>query len=148
MILVAVLAVFFVGQKYVSPLLSPAVNVQVVVPAPTPAVVGSAATEADKAAVERLDGLRLLARVLRHQTQKELQETGVEGKKLTKEQAVALADNFEDQHLVTIAQMSGAFPAEGKLLDTVTAVLTWVLQNKDAIKKIVELIIMLLAAFA
>lgn len=151
-VLGAVLVGYLAFDKFVAPVLSPVTNVNVTVPQQSPLVANAVRpTEADRAAAERLDATKLLAKVLRSQTVRVLQEdglrsAGIDGKPLSRDAAIALASNLEDEHLVAVAQVSGVVP-EGRILDTITAVLKWIIANKEAVKKIVELIIMLLAAF-
>ena len=136
-------------EKYVANP-APAINVNVVVPTPTPAPtpVSAVSPEVAKATADRLDASKLFAKIIRHQTEKQLKEEGLkaangDAKPFSKEAAAALVANLEDDHLVAIAQT--VIPPEGRVLDTITSVLQWLIAHREQVKKIVELIIMLLS---
>lgn len=146
LLVVVALVVGYIGyEKYVATPAQPVViNVQT-----TPTNVANA-TAVDKVTAEKVQAGRLLANILRKQTVKQLQEDGLKSatgdpKPLNKEAATTLISNLEDDDILAVAQLG--LP-QGKFLDTVADVIHWLIENKDQIKKIVELIILLLSAFA
>lgn len=142
--LLLVLGGFFAYEKYVA---KQPETVTVVVNATAPVAIPNVVNGVqDKAAVEKVDANKLFAKYLRHQTVKQLQAEGIDGKPLSREAAIALASNLDDDELVAVGEISGV--VEGRVLDTLANVVKFLIEHKEQIRKLISLIIMLLAAFA
>lgn len=110
--------------------------------------------EVPVAAVESVEGRwqpgkRLFASVVRRKAVATLMKDGFlicggDPTPLSKEQATALLDSIDDDTIVAAAQ-SAKIIGDGKFLDRLTAVIDWLLENKDKIAAIVRWLLALLA---